>query len=554
MARFCDFAMVRSLLKVVLLAVLAVVAPVTSTDLVLKPLKNSSAAGQEDIAFILMQAPQILPTQYRPLVSELQKISYFPIWVGVPELKFDKSTIQDDLGAGIDRVLQAMTLEGFNYSSSNIFFAAHSPSSGASLQDYLLLNKTLTARVSGVVMLGSFLKRKYRGGGATYPIPTLTVGAELDGVCRISRIMEEYYHRIHLPSLSTNSSSRMVAVKTFPVIVVLGMSHMQFASGDPSQMVKEYDLKPESDENLAHQTVSLVVTNFIGTRLGNDSSFTFILENVVSAGNFFKPLMNAYELEGSYYFKPPCNENPPSPSCQVGSAWTEISMTALASLKNVTINDTDSFHPASEIFPAIHHPQIYGNCTAKPNSSCVLSLSSVSENIYHGDKLDSGLVPNSACEIRAKLKSRQSVMLASDFKNMDVNITDAGSWCMKLNQNAYDMAFRSMAGTTALTRYSKFGTRINMGDDNGCMHNGGLWIYLPMKYQYLPTPEGVLVLEINSIQLTTDVKYPIGMFEGMHYCKLLSPARVMEWLYVDGLRLSYSLSGKRADILRCGLL
>ena len=28
---------------------------------------------------------------------------------------------------------------------------------------------------------------------------------------------------------------------------------------------------------------------------------------------------------------------------------------------------------------------------------------------------------------------------------------------------------------------------------------------------------------------------------GMHYCKLLSPARVMEWLMVDGLRLHYSL-------------
>ena len=27
---------------------------------------------------------------------------------------------------------------------------------------------------------------------------------------------------------------------------------------------------------------------------------------------------------------------------------------------------------------------------------------------------------------------------------------------------------------------------------------------------------------------------------GFHYCKLLSPARALEWMYVDGLRLHYS--------------
>jgi hypothetical protein len=27
---------------------------------------------------------------------------------------------------------------------------------------------------------------------------------------------------------------------------------------------------------------------------------------------------------------------------------------------------------------------------------------------------------------------------------------------------------------------------------------------------------------------------------GFHYCKLLSPAKALEWMYVDGLRLLYS--------------
>lgn len=147
----------------------------------------------------------------------------------------------------------------------------------------------------------------------------------------------------------------------------------------------------------------------------------------------------------------------------------------MAELKDVKINDTDSFHPASEIFPAIHHPKIFSQCSS-PDSSCVVSLSSVSQNIYYEDKADTGLVPNAACEIRAKLKSRQSVMLAAGFKNVDFNAS-AGSRCKTINQFAYDWALnRSDAATRG--RFAKYGMHIVMGEDQGCFHNGGLYMWI----------------------------------------------------------------------------
>ena len=85
-----------------------------------------------------------------------------------------------------------MKAKGMN--SSTIFFAGHSSlSSGAVLQDYLTKNQELA---SGLILMGGFLQRNKRD--VPYPVHTLMISGELDGVCRISRMMEESYHRIYL--------------------------------------------------------------------------------------------------------------------------------------------------------------------------------------------------------------------------------------------------------------------------------------------------------------------------------------------------------------------
>ena len=54
--------------------------------------------------------------------------------------------------------------------------------------------------------------------------------------------------------------------------------------------------------------------------------------------------------------------------------------------------------------------------------------------------------------------------------------------------------------------------------------------------------DGEKVIMVNSTALTTSVDYPQKNSEGMHYCKVLSPAYAIEWIYVDGLRMNDSLS------------
>lgn len=510
-----------------------------SSDLLLKP--NTSSSRAREAALILVPAPQMLPAQYAPLAQSVQQASVgaLSLWVLLAASNNTTSMKPEDIGSLTDRAVAELESHGFK-KGSPIFLAVHSQTRGSLVQDYVA-SSSLRHHFTGLVLLGAFLKRSFHS--TPFPVPTLVLGGELDGVCRVSRIMEEYVHRIH------DVENRTEAIRSFPVAVIRGMTHMQFSSGTPSDAVTKYDLKPEITDAEARLNVSLLTARFVETRLGNSSSLSVLEAAVQQTGQFLQPLIQAYTWEGSYLFRPPCNEAPPTPSCQVGCTWTQKAMTIMAELKQVQINDTDAFHPASEIFPAIHHPKISSRPCPTPDASCTVSLTSVSQNIYYKDASDSGLVPNAACEIRAKLKSRQSVMMAAGFKNVDFNTSDAGSRCKAINQLAYSWAL-NRSDVTTRSRFDRFGTPMVMGEDKGCFHNGGLWIYMPMEYK-LPRDSGKL--EISSIQLKTDVKYPIGMFQGMHFCKLLSPAKAMEWIYVDGLRAHYSLSGESPTFPSCGL-
>ena len=496
-----------------------------------------------EVVVILFQAPQMLPSSYLPLMTQMQNAAYSysttPVWVGIPNFENDLSA-KRNVSDVVDRIIQTMMVRGLN-SRSPIFMAVHSQGYATLVQEYIVRNFQRLSDLKGLILLGAFLDRSYRSSdhNRPYPLPTFTVGAELDGVCRVSRIMEEFYHLIY------TADNISTARKRYPVAVMRGMSHLQFASGEPSDTIKKYDLKPEVNDSEAHQTTGSLLGKFVYLTLSNQSIAGEMLVAVETAGMFFQPLLDAYRLEGSRFYKPPCNSGPPTPLCQVGCPWTEKAVVNMAGLSKVDINDTDTFHPATELF---HHPRVFNSCPL-PIVGCNITTSSVSENIYYREKTDSGLVPNSACEIRAKMKSRQSIMLASGMNHVDFNTTDAGSRCMTINQLVYLWALNH-ADQGAQMRFKSLGVPIHFGDDKT---SRGLWTYAPLQYKQTQDSSGKDILKVSSIELKTDVNYPIDDLAGVHYCKLLSPAKVMEWIYVDGLRAHDSLSGERAELMTCGL-
>ena len=84
------------------------------------------------------------------------------------------------------------------------------------------------------------------------------------------------------------------------------------------------------------------------------------------------------------------------------------------------------------------------------------------------------------------------------------------------------------------------------GKDIFLSNAGPAWIYNPMEYKESPDKSTMFVYAPCS---HTPVDYPIASAAGYHYCKILSPARAMEWIYIDGLRAKAGVAGPQPSAL-----
>ena len=105
-------------------------------------------------------------------------------------------------------------------------------------------------------------------------------------------------------------------------------------------------------------------------------------------------------------------------------------------------------------------------------------------------------------------------------------------------QASWDWAM-SVASETAKARLEKFGRPLVMGDDiwEGIGPTGPKWIGAHLQYN--PSSDNKVVT-VQAPYFTT-VNKNLGNESyletiGYHYCKILSPARAIEWIYVDALK------------------
>lgn len=583
---------------------------VISTDLIISPI--SGKTGPE-VAFVFGQGASIRTSQYQPLAVALQQAVTFPLWFAVPACTGDICAIPGTLKSGVARVLQSMKTSGLN-SNAKVFYGGHSLG-GAMMPN--VVNET-SARDSGagMILMGSFLTRTFKTGlskegrpQVEFPLPTLTIGGELDGLCRLTRITEALYSQI------TFSEFPAKATHLLPVTVIEGMSHIQFASGAAPAFVKHYDLQPEISEKLAQQLVAKDVAAFMNAVLsGSNDDWSMVEQRVQESTEFVQPIIDAFVMEGYSGFLPPCycetkdeyggmeyGTCTGDATCQGGVPWTEqVAQPYMAGVtlqQNLTITVRDSIHRVTEEKPSCHLPHIHKSqysANTNPNANpgngqfdvlctedqlrspegCALDVTSVTQPFYgnlpnaatslaellgkfpvHESSalksllaLDTGLGPVAATELRGKLKSRQAIWQAAGVANVsfietDTSISKGGKHdiCSEINQKAIDWALAKLPAKT-LARYNKIGQTLMVGPDKTTCIAGPCWINAKLSWT-MDNTNGTATVQGTTFPTKNSNSFPCGENKGLpcdagfHYCKLLSPARAMEWMFIDSLKL-----------------
>ena len=167
-----------------------------------------------------------------------------------------------------------------------------------------------------MITLGSVYARKDREKAKDLNI--LVLGRELDGLMRVTRIAEEFYHRnldsnkkfltpcFHSKELHSlnffeekyEEQTKLNTTSTF-AIVIEGLNHMNFASGFPTHFVAMKDLKSEVSFEQGHEMISKLINAFISQDL------SFLKKELERSYKFFLPIIQAYEYEGSVDFNRP---------------------------------------------------------------------------------------------------------------------------------------------------------------------------------------------------------------------------------------------------------
>lgn len=172
-------------------------------------------------------------------------------WIGIPNFSFDTPN-PGEIGAHIQ---DAMTYIGYaGFTGDNWFLAAHSLG-GVMTQQWLngTSTKPSPSSFKGQVLMSSVLLRGTRAiqaDGSTkfeYATPTLTIGGTKDGLMRLTRISESYYHQVE--NIHSTQAGK------FPVTVLEGVSHAQFGSGTPPSFVQKNDLRADVTEDDAHTRI-----------------------------------------------------------------------------------------------------------------------------------------------------------------------------------------------------------------------------------------------------------------------------------------------------------
>ena len=250
-----------------------------------------------EISLIFIQGASCPPDGYRPLGAAIQAASPFPVWFGVPEF-LDDTPQPLQFKDKLKQLNDEMTTAGMKANKSVVM--AHSLG-GVMTQTYATGNK---GAVDAYVLYGATVLRSNRDKDLGAPV--LTLDGDLDGLLRVTRQAEAWWHQHKTP--------------TQPVVLLPGLNHWSISSGDPPSNVKKYDIPAEVAEDAAHKAISSALVDWLLTLFGSGDAKAAADKamgaRLASTATMVAPLISGLQMEGSPHLQTSCNSDyPTNPTC-----------------------------------------------------------------------------------------------------------------------------------------------------------------------------------------------------------------------------------------------
>ena len=418
------------------------------SQLVLKPNNGNDISIVNEAGVIIIQGAGIDSANYKQFATDLQSKFSGKLWVSVPQ--FILSTPQPlQISQKIYEGIDSLTKAGLNVNKDMPFFFVGHSLGGIMLQDFIL---DQNANIPNI----------------------LTIGGELDGVNRITRMVEAYYFDKQNPRFSNFE---------IMTLIVKGVNHYQFAGEDGSQLpslVKQHDIQAEISDSEARDKLTSLLNSFIRmtTQQSDDNDKSLIQSQLDYTAELLNPLIEGFLLEGNYHFNPPCYQYNTT-GCSKSCPWMQTALEIMAT-PQVKVRDINIFRPVQNLPPSL--PAIANNCSVPYD--CILNCSTIVDNIYDsGESFDTSLQPIAAGEMRAKFSSRQNLLYFSSGKLLDFVETDGSDICADINNYSLEWALKNSPAIT-VQRYLAKGKKLVMGPDNGSLDIGPLWIWTPLVNIY----------------------------------------------------------------------
>ena len=448
------------------------------TSEIIQPIRQSG----DEVALIFVPGAFQRGQYYREIARVIQEASQLRVWAALTDGYDSNYPNPRQLPGAVEGAIKGLKQAGM---ISETYIGIGHSRGGVVIGSY-----GRSSQLKAVVLMGAFLNSTLRD----YPIPILTLAAELDGRVRITRVVNDF------EELLDDASQSKDAIFRTPVINVQGTNHLQFETRSPIPRNITLDIKSDVTDAEALKTIAHYVNSFITSTFSTDATQVKdaqeqLKDDFTDSRKRFQPILDMKALE----------EN--GDSCP----WAIIVQQYFAGkFADVVVVNND----------ILELPEFNKSKPSLREDKGKIEIDNTAFIEFEEGYEYNFLEPQSPKEIRLKLKSKAAINDAL------CQAPGKEPSCRSLNELAMEYALNSSNGY-AVDRYNLRGRPIFFEDD----------IMTSSENEWLSTPLNMWEddgLHVQAVALVTSINSP--KLEGMHYCKVMAPYRALEWIIIDSLR------------------